>query len=111
MGCGIIFPRNYECKSDSEEEIEQQGGRPSLLGADGRNLIGMAIQANNDHHYVAIDSVESGDEDEEWAEWGNDQVFAESGVKVQVRYKELITYFLSVFSYPDKKSFHFSLIS
>ena len=26
MGCGVLFPRNYECKSDSEEELEQQGG-------------------------------------------------------------------------------------
>lgn len=26
MGCGVLFPRNYECKSDSEEELEQQAG-------------------------------------------------------------------------------------
>merc|ERR550517_1344354 len=26
MGCGVLFPRNYECKSDSDEELDQQAG-------------------------------------------------------------------------------------
>ena len=32
MGCGVLFPRNYECKSDSEEELEQQGGVDQVGG-------------------------------------------------------------------------------
>ena len=31
MGCGVLFPRNYECKSDSEEELEQQGGVDQVI--------------------------------------------------------------------------------
>ena len=31
MGCGVLFPRNYECKSDSEEELEQQGGVDQVM--------------------------------------------------------------------------------
>jgi len=33
MGCGVLFPRNYECKSDSDEELEQQGGLADLSGS------------------------------------------------------------------------------
>ena len=25
MGCGVLFPRGYQCKSDSDEELDQQG--------------------------------------------------------------------------------------
>ena len=38
MGCGVLFPRNYECKSDSEEELEQQGGIDQY-GEGGRCII------------------------------------------------------------------------
>ena len=24
MGCGVLFPKGYQCKSDSDEELEQQ---------------------------------------------------------------------------------------
>jgi len=33
MGCGVLFPRNYECKSDSDEELEQQCGGGGLEGS------------------------------------------------------------------------------
>ena len=39
MGCGVLFPRNYECKSDSEEELEQQGGVVQYGGKNNFKLI------------------------------------------------------------------------
>ncbi|CAM6053563.1 unnamed protein product [Sphagnum tenellum] len=70
MGCGVLFPRNYECKSDSEEEIEQQCGNSQYEG--------VVV----DQDYVQIDELGSDSAEEE--EWWNDQVFIQSGVRVQV---------------------------
>ena len=77
MGCGVLFPRNYECKSDSEEEIEQQGGGQQHQQHPG----------GQDHHhqqqdYVQIEDLGSDSGDEE--DWWNEQVFVQSGVRVQV---------------------------
>ena len=38
MGCGVLFPRNYECKSDSDEELEQQGGAAAAGAAAAADL-------------------------------------------------------------------------
>ena len=50
MGCGVLFPRNYECKSDSEEELEQQGGVDQyggnivlILDLNLKNICGLAL--------------------------------------------------------------------
>ena len=70
MGCGVLFPRNYECKSDSEEELEQQcGGQQQQPGQDQPD-------------YVQIEDLYSDSGDEE--DWWNGQVFVQSGVRVQV---------------------------
>ena len=82
MGCGVLFPRNYECRSDSEEEIEQQGGGVGEVGGAGganHQYDGVII----DHDYVQIDEFGSDSADED--DWWHDQVFTQSGVQVQVK--------------------------
>lgn len=75
MGCGVLFPRNYQCKSDSDEELEQQGGGVIQYGA----------RENIEPDYVQIEDFGS-DSTEEEEDWWNDQVFIQSGVRVQVIY-------------------------
>jgi hypothetical protein len=81
MGCGVLFPRNYESKSDSEEEIEQQGGGG---GGGGGGLAGGALRQaaliGLDPDQVEDLASDSGEDDD----WWNDQGFVQSGVKVQV---------------------------
>ena len=74
MGCGVLFPRNYECKSDSEEEIEQQGG--------GQQQQQQQQPGQDQQYYVQIEDLGSDSGDEE--DWFNEQVFVQSGVRVQV---------------------------
>jgi len=93
MGCGILFPRNYVCKSDSEEEIEQQGGgkappsngaRAGAGGGDGgadggaagaaEGLLGR-FRRNNDF----LEDLDDGEDD-----WGDDSYAMGNGVAVQV---------------------------
>lgn len=69
MGCGVLFPRNYECKSDSEEELEQQGG-VDQYGAE-----------ELDPDFGQLEYVSDSGEEEEW--W-NDRNYIQSGVKVQI---------------------------
>ena len=45
MGCGVLFPRNYECKSDSEEELEQQGG-VDQYGGNIVLILGLSLKTN-----------------------------------------------------------------
>jgi hypothetical protein len=93
MGCGVLFPINYQCKSDSEEELEQQGGGGggaagggigrvedvAAAAVAGRDMQG-AVELQSEEDNVHIDDLVSDSEDE----WWNDQVFIQSGVKVQV---------------------------
>eukprot|EP00095_Tigriopus_kingsejongensis_P009509 maker-scaffold624_size122968-snap-gene-0.16 protein:Tk09509 transcript:maker-scaffold624_size122968-snap-gene-0.16-mRNA-1 annotation:"hypothetical protein BRAFLDRAFT_123644" len=86
MGCGILFPRNYECKSDSEEEIEQQSGC-QLSEPQARDLSARAVEpldladcANNLGGYIG-DSPDDEDDDDQWNEH---QVLANPGVEVEV---------------------------
>jgi hypothetical protein len=96
MGCGVLFPINYQCKSDSEEELEQQGGggggaagggigrvedvaAVAAAAVAGRDMQG-AVELQSEEDNVHIDDLVSDSEDE----WWNDQVFIQSGVKVQV---------------------------
>lgn len=83
MGCGVLFPRNYECKSDSEEEIEQQGG-----GRQQQQQQPPPPGQGRQQDYVQIEDYLGSDSGEE-EDWWNEQVFAQSGVQVQVRNKKL----------------------
>ncbi len=89
MGCGVLFPRNYQCKSDSEEELEQQSGGggkkagelddgvvPVVIDGDVIDPAGAADEDNLHLEDVISDSEE---------EWWNDQAVIQSGVKVQVK--------------------------
>ncbi len=90
MGCGVLFPRNYECKSDSEEELEQQAGGGAAAGqaalavakVDG-GAAAPAAEAFGLVEELGSDSPDDDEEDED--EWWNDRVFFQSGVRVQVR--------------------------
>ncbi len=108
MGCGVLFPRNYECKSDSEEELEQQAGggvggaggaAAAGGGADGAPARVAAVAAamagegggggggGGEHDYAQVEefgSDSADDDDEEDDEWWHDRVFIQSGVRVQV---------------------------
>ena len=89
MGCGVLFPRNYECKSDSEEELEQQGGslgdvpvlssytQDVLRAYDDVGLKGGVIFQEDPQVANDLDSCEDD-------EWGNDKEYTQNGVKVQV---------------------------
>ncbi len=87
MGCGVLFPRNYQCKSDSDEELEQQAGghgAPDAGAAAGAGA-GAGVGAGVDRNYVQIEELGSDSLDEEdEEEWWNDRVFVQSGVRVQV---------------------------
>jgi len=67
MGCGVMFPRDYECKSDSEEEQEVPAVPVKVREAEFNSL----------EEY----ETDSGDE-EEW--WGEQEVNTHHGEKVQV---------------------------
>ena len=78
----------YEGKSDSEEEIEQQlkMAAGSLDGSEvggegqGRHVIGLSRFEDPDYLQLAAANVESGDEDDEW--WNEHSLI--QGVKVQI---------------------------
>lgn len=87
MGCGILFPRNYESKSDSEEELEQQqrafsdggGGRQG----DPEDRLAMLLGHRGDRALdLGLDEIASDSGEEE--EWWPDQSLVQTGVKVQV---------------------------
>ena len=90
MGCGILFPRNYECKSDSEEELEQQTRQQEdkdpaasplpLQPLEDAEFVRLASAAIDDGVGAAMGIPESGDEDEYW--WTDHD--STSGVKVQI---------------------------
>jgi hypothetical protein len=87
MGCGVLFPRNYECRSDSEEEIEQQGGRGGGGGGGGGEgdqyaavgHVGGILAAGQDFAQVDYTSDSADDDD-----WWNDRNYIQSGVKVNI---------------------------
>ena len=87
MGCGVLFPRNYECKSDSEEELEQQSGGPYLKqgGARAASVQSASVDPlgalRADHEYLHPDYNSDSGEDEEWVHDGN---YTPNGVKVEV---------------------------
>ena len=66
MGCGILFPRDYNCDADSDGMHDLSPDNVSDDGVD----------------YLELEDLGSSDsEDEEWWEKPN----AENGTKVQVR--------------------------
>ena len=66
MGCGILFPRDYNCDADSDGMHDLSPDNVSDDGVD----------------YLELEDLGSSDsEDEEW--WGKPN--AENGTKVQVR--------------------------
>ncbi|TRY64244.1 hypothetical protein TCAL_10975, partial [Tigriopus californicus] len=76
MGCGILFPKNYVCKSDSDEELEQQSGckldeRPEDY-ANYYSIAGLVCDSGDD------------EEEEEDDERLNDQGLIQSGVQVEI---------------------------
>lgn len=75
MGCGVIFPRNYEFRSDSDDEVEPHGseGDPYPLGAElGGNLIG---------GWQKFEHLSDSADDEDW--W-NERQEAQNGMKVNI---------------------------
>jgi len=113
MGCGVIFPKGYQCKSDSDEELEQQGGHrladpeagaaptdpvPTSGVAEAIISIGGQQQGGERCPEVAVvcvgrdvdlpseeDNIRADDllSDSE-EDWWNDQDPHESGAKVQI---------------------------
>jgi len=85
MGCGVLFPRNYQCKSDSEEELLQQGGpgdaaSGAKLGARLAGEIRDVWGRLDDRAGNGSDSTEDDDEDDDW--WQDSLV--QHGMKVQI---------------------------
>ena len=58
MGCGVLFPRNYECKSDSDEELEQQAGVVRAREGGGGGLSDLSYISG-----VSVGGAGSGDSD------------------------------------------------
>merc|ERR1712110_699200 len=82
MGCGVIFPRNYEFRSDSDndDEIELHGseGDPYPLGPDlGANLLGAGH-----HNFDQLSDYPSDSADDE--DWWNERQEAQNGMKVNI---------------------------
>lgn len=75
MGCGVLFPRNYECRSDSDDELEQQGGAAGDPYTVGGELRGNVIAAG------PVDYPSDSADDEDW--W-SDRNYMHNGVKVQI---------------------------
>lgn len=95
MGCGILFPRNYVCKSDSDEELEQQSGCKLDDRPDGERrpmgaiteAVPLGIQDYANYYSIAglvCDSGDDEEEDEEDDERLNDQGLIQSGVQVEI---------------------------
>jgi len=82
MGCGVIFPRNYEFRSDSDDEIElhgseEAGDNPYPLGAElGGNLLGAG------HNFDQLSDYPSDSADDE--DWWNERQEAQNGMKVNI---------------------------
>ena len=68
MGCGVLFPRDFECKSDSEAEADEEGELVARLLED---------QVGEVEEY----ETDSGEEEDWWR-----QSDAKIGDKVQVRH-------------------------
>jgi len=107
MGCGVLFPKGYQCKSDSDEELEQQSKTHHIVNLE-TGVVGPATRSNEKEVTEAVfsagsrqpgrDYVECEERDvdlpsEEGADdllsdseedWWTDHARRESGVKVQI---------------------------
>ena len=80
MGCGVLFPRNYEYRSDSDDELEPIGGPNE---ADPFQAPGVELGGNGGaaHNFPQFDYPSDSADDEDW--W-NDRNYLPHGVKVQI---------------------------
>jgi len=106
MGCGVLFPKGYQCKSDSDEELEQQGRGhrvtdlevgaavtdPVVAAGVADAVISAGGQQQGGGHAVCVGrdaylpSEEGADDllSDSEEDWWNDQAPQETGVKVQI---------------------------
>ena len=58
MGCGVLFPKGYLCKSDSDEELEQQSKTHHIVNLE-TGVVGPATRSNKKEVTEAVFSAGS----------------------------------------------------
>ena len=93
MGCGVLFPRNYEYRSDSDDDLESQGGtndsdiaveppfHPVAVAAAGGpgGVVGGPLGGGGGNWIPDYPSDSADDED-----WWSDRNYLPYGVKVHI---------------------------
>ena len=88
MGCGVLFPRNYEYRSDSDDEIDPVAAPPVAVGSPapgqvqhpfgGRGVMGDLGESDLGVYY----SSDSAADDEDW--WSDHRNYLPYGAKVHI---------------------------
>ena len=79
IGCGVIFPRDYRRKSDTEEELKQQGGG-DLYANEPENIL-----LDNDYSSDSEEDNDSSSDSEDDGERDHEKENVRAGISVKVR--------------------------